>query len=228
MAPDQEPRDTVEPDAGDTGRRDALDSVTALGDPTRRRLYEHVCAQPALVGRDEVANAVGIGRTLAAYHLDRLADAGLLEVAYRRRSGRDGPGAGRPAKLYGRAQGDVSVSLPPRDYGIAARLLADAAAADPTGETRRALRDAALRLGRELAAEAADDELEHCLAARGYEPCRDADGTVRLRNCPFHSVAQRHPEVVCDMNLSLLRGLAGEARDVALEPRPGRCCVAIR
>lgn len=207
---------------------DELDAVAALGDPTRRRLYEHVRGQAGPVARDEAAGAVGVGRTLAAYHLDRLADAGLLEISYRRRSGRDGPGAGRPAKLYGPSRTEVSVTLPPRDYGLAARLLADAAAADAGGTTREALRAAAERLGRELAAEAPEADLECRLADRGYEPCRDADGTVRLRNCPFHVVARSHPEVVCDMNLALLRGLAGDRAEVVLEPGPGRCCVALR
>ena len=78
-------------------------ALSALGDPTRRSAYDYVAAQGRPVGRDEVATALGIGRTLAAYHLDRLAKEGLLSVAYARRSGRTGPGAGRPAKLYERS-----------------------------------------------------------------------------------------------------------------------------
>jgi predicted ArsR family transcriptional regulator len=206
-------------------------ALSALGDPTRRRTYDYVSAQARPVGRDEVAGALGIGRTLAAYHLDRLAKEGLLSVAYARRSGRTGPGAGRPAKLYERSDRELAVSVPPRDYGIAARLLADAAARDEEGGTRRALREAAESLGREIGATAADrDDLDRVLRERGYEPYEDEAGVTRLRNCPFHAVAQRHPEVVCDMNLSLLSGiLAGLDADAhaALEPGPGRCCVVI-
>jgi predicted ArsR family transcriptional regulator len=213
-------------------RLEDVDALSALGDATRRRVYEHVCAQGRPVGREDVASALGIGRTLAAYHLDRLAAEGLLSVSYERRSGRSGPGAGRPAKMYDRSEREVAVSIPPRDYGVAARLLAHAAAHDEHGGTRRALRDAADSLGREIGAEAADaPDLAPLLRARGYEPFDD-DGVMRLRNCPFHAVAQRHPEVVCDMNLSLLGGLlAGLGADdveAALEPGPGRCCVAIR
>src|SRR5919108_4779703 len=126
-------------------------ALSALGDPTRRSAYDYVCAQGRPVGRDEVAGALGVGRTLAAYHLDRLAKDGLLSVAYKRRSGRTGPGAGRPAKLYERSGQEIGVSVPPRDYGVAARLLADAAAADTDGGTRRVLLGAAERLGREIA-----------------------------------------------------------------------------
>ena len=119
--------------------RDQLEDVgalSALGDPTRRRAYDHVAAEGRPVGREEVAAALGIGRTLAAYHLDRLAADGLLSVSYERRSGRSGPGAGRPAKMYDRSEREVVVSVPPRDYGLAARLLA------ARGGARRARRDA--------------------------------------------------------------------------------------
>ena len=140
-----------------------VDALSALGDATRRSAYDFVCAQGRPVGRDEVAGGLGIGRTLAAYHLDRLATAGLLSVAYARRSGRSGPGAGRPAKLYERSDREVAVSVPPRDYGVAARLLADAAAQDEEGTTRLALRDAAESLGREIAASAGDSPDLHGL-----------------------------------------------------------------
>jgi predicted ArsR family transcriptional regulator len=122
----------------------------------------------------------------------------------------------------------VAVSVPPRDYGVAARLLADAAAHDEQGGTRRALRDAAEALGQEIGAEDAGD-LVPLLRARGYEPYDDEDGVMRLRNCPFHAVAQRHPEVVCEMNLALLEGVVtGRDVEAVLEPGPGRCCVALR
>jgi predicted ArsR family transcriptional regulator len=207
---------------------DPLQALSALGDANRRRVYELVASRTRAVSRDEVAAEAGISRTLAAYHLDRLADEGLLTVAFERRTGRNGPGAGRPAKVYARAEREIAVSVPPRDYHLAARLLADAAAADPDGGTRRALTDAAGRLGRELAAEAADSELVRLLRERGYEPYEDEPGVWRLRNCPFHAVAQRQPELVCDMNLALLRGLVDGRAVVTLEPGPGRCCVALR
>jgi predicted ArsR family transcriptional regulator len=206
-------------------RLDDVGALSSLGEPVRHRLYEHVVASGGRVGRDDAAKAVGISRTLAAYHLDKLAAEGLLTVAYERRSGRTGPGAGRPAKLYARSERELAVSVPPRDYGLAARLLAEALSGDADGTTGRALHEAAARLGRELASEAPEpaEDVEELLRARGYEPYED-DGVLRLRNCPFHTAAQRHPEVVCAMNLALLQGLLGDA---VLEPAPGRCCVAI-
>jgi predicted ArsR family transcriptional regulator len=208
--------------------RESVDALSALADATRRDAYDYVSAQARPVGRDEVAGALRIGRTLAAYHLDRLAKDGLLSVAYARRSGRTGPGAGRPAKLYERSDREIGVSIPPRDYGLAAQLLAHAAAHDAAGGTRRALRDAAKSLGSEIAAP--PQNLERVLRDRGYEPFDDG-GVLRLRNCPFRAVAQSHPEVVCDMNLNLLEGLiAGLDLDLRAtrEPGPRRCCVAVR
>jgi predicted ArsR family transcriptional regulator len=211
---------------------DPLQALSSLGDATRRRLYDQVSSRPGPVSRDEVAREAGIGRTLAAYHLDRLAAEGLLTVAYERRSGRTGPGAGRPAKLYARSEREIGVSVPPRDYHLAARLLADAAAADTDGGTRRALSAAAARLGREIAAEAPAVAPAPLLRDRGYEPFEDGDNVLRMRNCPFHAVAQRHPEIVCEMNLALLGGLVdgldAPGLTATLEPGPGRCCVALR
>src|SRR5690606_38891806 len=64
---------------------------------------------------------------LAAFHLDKLVDGGLLEAGSRRLTGRSGPGAGRPAKVYRRAAGERGVSVPARDYRTAAGVLAEAA-----------------------------------------------------------------------------------------------------
>ena len=110
----------------DAAGQEAVAALSALDDPTRRGLYDYVCAQGRPVGRDEAATAVGIARTLAAYHLDKLAAEGLLTVTYERRSGRTGPGAGRPAKLYRRAASEHAVTVPPRQYELAAELLAAA------------------------------------------------------------------------------------------------------
>jgi len=213
-----------------------LASLSTLDDPVRRRLYEVVTRQPGPMGRDEAAAAAGIGRALAVYHLDKLVESGLLAATYQRPAGRSGPGAGRPAKLYARAEREFTVTVPPRSYELAARLLVQAVEADDSGECRAALRQAARRLGAELGrgyrAEAdSRGDVESVLARQGYEPCRDDDGIIRLRNCPFHQLAERHREVVCGMNLTLVEGLVGglgaDGWQPVLDPRPGYCCVAL-
>ena len=212
-----------------------LASLSSLDDPVRRRLYEVVTRLAGPVSRDEAASAAGIGRALAVYHLDKLVESGLLTASYSRPPGRSGPGAGRPAKLYARSGREFTVTVPPREYELAARLLVQAVEADPSDRSRTALAEAARRLGTELGrafrpAEAGRD-VEGVLARQGYEPSRGGDGVIRLRNCPFHQLAEQHKDVVCGMNLALVEGLvAGLGAGgwhPALDPAPGRCCVTI-
>src|SRR5688500_3382515 len=127
--------------------RDVVASLGSLVDPSRRALYEFVSQQLEPAGRDEAAAAAGVGRTLAAYHLDRMVEDGLLEVSFARRTGRSGPGAGRPAKLYRRASREFKISLPPRDYELAARIFANAVDNEPTGRAKAALQESAHGFG---------------------------------------------------------------------------------
>ncbi len=214
----------------DPGEPNELSSLSALADPVRRQLYEYVASQDWPVRRDDAASAAGISRTLAAYHLDRLAEAGLLAISYARPDGQGGPGAGRPAKLYQCVQDEVSVTVPPRSYGLLAHLLADAVAADESGGVRSALLATAENEGRKSAAEGTG--LLAALQRRGYEPVVTGGGDVDLRNCPFHRLAERHVELVCGLNLALLRGVLGGCGEdpgrAELAPRSGRCCVTIR
>src|SRR5215469_16906908 len=149
-----------------------LASLSSLDDPARRRLYEVVTRQPGPMSRDEAASAAGIGRALAVYHLDKLVESGLLTASYQRPPGRSGPGAGRPAKLYSRSDREFAVTVPPREYELAARLLIEAVESDPSGQSRAALVAAARRLGTELGGQLrpAGAGLEEALTGHGYEP----------------------------------------------------------
>jgi predicted ArsR family transcriptional regulator len=223
-----------------------LTGLSGLGDPLRRALYRHVAERGVPVSRDDAARAVGISRPLAAYHLDKLVDDGLLEARYQRRGGRQGPGAGRPAKHYVRAAGQIELSLPTRDYAALAELLAGAVEADPSRAAQAALNRAAGTLGAELGTEAArrtaadgnPDEvlaaLRQTLADRGYEPYDDTDGAIRLRNCPFDRIAAQHRQLVCGANHAMLQGLTDQVDGdpptvvrAVLDPQPGRCCVTL-
>jgi predicted ArsR family transcriptional regulator len=223
----------------DDDRSASVAAVAALAEPTRRRLYEHVARQADPVSRDDAAAALELPRATAAFHLDRLVADGLLDVHYERRSGRTGPGAGRPAKLYRRAECAVTVSLPERRYDLAGELLAEAVAgAQASGEPPSATLDrVAYARGRELAGSAGAGDTPEGRAAvlavleeHGFEP-RLEDGVVTLANCPFHVLARRHTELVCGMNLSLLTGLldgvAASGLTAELAPAPGRCCVRL-
>jgi predicted ArsR family transcriptional regulator len=224
-----------------SGDRDQhVRAVARLAEPVRRRLYDYVVSRDVPTSREEAAAATGISRSLAAYHLDKLVEDGLLATSYARTSGRTGPGAGRTAKLYQRSAAEVVVTVPSRDYELAASLLADAVEQDPTGAVKSALNECAHRVGMEAghlrAAEGRatggrGSPVHGALVARGYEPQDDADGTVRLRNCPFHRLVANHRDMVCEMNLSLVTGLlesiGDRRRRAVLDPRPGYCCVAV-
>ena len=201
-----------------------LAAIGSLTDPTRRRLYGFVSRSIEPVGRDEAADALGIPRQTAAYHLDRLADEGLVDVEFLRLSGRTGPGAGRPAKLYKRTQRDREVSLPPRRYGLAARILLEAVSLGAV--ERKDLVAAAHRIGVGLA----EHGLDQALRDTGYDPVTE-EGEIRFRNCPFHALKDDDQRTVCSLNLGLVGGMidgAGDGRKAYLEPSESYCCVRVR
>jgi predicted ArsR family transcriptional regulator len=225
---------------GEPVGEDAVGRLCSLDDPLRRWLYDYVCEQRAPVSREQASAAANVGRTLAAYHLDKLAEAGLLSTDYQRPEGRQGPGAGRPAKLYARAEREFSVSVPPRDYELLANLLVQSVGHDPTGMVRNAVGEAAEQAGRDAAItarstrSAGEDPSNiqtEALRSCGYQPSVGTNGEIELRNCPFHRVAQAHQDIVCGINLRLIEGLieesGGERSQAALVPLAGRCCVVI-
>ena len=82
-------------------------AVASLGDENRRKLFEFVAAAGTAVGRDDAAGALGLPRSTASFHLDRLVQDGLLAVEFRKLGGKAGPGSGRPAKMYRAAVEEV-------------------------------------------------------------------------------------------------------------------------
>ena len=218
----------------DAERTDDLAAIGLLDEPVRRRLYEWVASQPEPVGREAAARASGVSRGLATFHLDKLADAGLLASSYRRLTGRVGPGAGRPARVYWRSSREFSVTLPERRYARAAELFATALERLEDGAPPRVLTEAAHAMGQKLGATAhrgsGRTRLTTALDRGGYEPITDAHGTIRLRNCPFDALAEAHRSLVCGTNLALasgiLAGAGAEDLEPVLDPQPGSCCVS--
>jgi predicted ArsR family transcriptional regulator len=212
--------------------------IGALAEPVRRELYEYVVAQPDAVSREQAADGVDVPRHTAKFHLDRLVDEGLLETEFRRLTGRTGPGAGRPAKLYGRADRGLSVSLPERRYDLAGEILAEGVERSlaRAGTVEAAVRTVATELGRAAGAASSSggeepERASDALAAHGYEPRRDGDELL-LVNCPFDALAREHTELVCGLNEAfvggLLEGADCEHLCARLEPEEGLCCVKVR
>lgn len=222
----------------------------ALADPVRRAVYRFVVAQPEPVSRDQAADGVEVPRHTAKHHLDRLVEEGLLVTEFRRLTGRTGPGAGRPAKLYRRADTDIAVSLPHRRYDLAGAVLADAVERSLAGTAlHAAVHDAAAAAGARVAGEtpAAEpgtpplDRLSRALAPHGYEPREEdpdepaaepvAEHRLVLGNCPFDQLAADHTELICGMNLSFVdavaEGIGCSGLRAGLDPDPERCCVTV-
>ena len=230
-------------DRGRKAIKEQIARVAALEEPVRRELYFHVGSHGE-VSRDQAARALRISRALAAFHLDKLVEAGLLEASFRRLTGRSGPGAGRPSKVYRRSDRPVEVALPERRYVLAGRLLLQALAAGGSRDGREALLRSARQWGERIGTEARGRAGKRAGRARllglaiealresGFEPRRDPSGTIVLANCPFHALAAEEPGLVCGMNQALIGGLIASLglprAQAELDPAPGRCCVVIR
>lgn len=220
-----------------------LASLSTLDDPIRAAIFFHVVRSSSPVTRDQAAKALGITRRAAAFHLDRLAEAGLVDVSFKRLTGRTGPGAGRSSKLYRRSERRFNVSIPARNYELLARLLASViqgshgvaaplllepqARAFGVTEGAAARTLAGARPSRKQLLTVLVDELTRL----GFDPFADGSGTLRLRNCPYHDMARNNTDFVCSMNLALMQGvvegLGAAGVSATSEPREGMCCVAL-
>jgi predicted ArsR family transcriptional regulator len=218
-----------------------LEALASLREPIRAGLYRYVQKRLAAVSRDEAANAIGISRAMAAFHLDKLVELGLLRAEYRRLSGRSGRGAGRPSKLYRRSRREFAVTIPERNHELLARLLSESTSA-PGGSADAD--DAAYQYGHSLGARSqlripsggslqrragcVEDVMEDV----GFEPVRSDSGQVWARNCPFDPLSRRYPAVVCGTAISMvrgvIRGVGAEGVSVSRDARADRCCVVLR
>ena len=227
------------------GLSEGAGTVAVLEDDLRRRMYLYIRGRGEPVSRDEAAAQVGISRKLAAFHLDKLVERGLLNAHYARLPGRSGAGAGRSSKLYEPSELEVDISIPERRYDIVGEIMVEALQSDATESPRQAAtrvaREKGLHLGEKVKArlrlrppgtERALAVAEETLTGYGYEPYRDESGAISLRNCPFHTLSRQAPELVCGLNREfidgLLRGLGNESVEASLEPKAGECCVKLR
>ena len=153
---------------------------------------------------------------------------------------------GRAPKVYEPAETDIRISIPQRRHDVLADILLDAVLTEGEDETAR---DAALRSARcrgeragaternrvrpgRLGPERALTLASGLLELNGFEPAPETPARVRLRNCPFHPLAAKAPEVVCQINhaylADLIDGLDAPAVEAVLDPRAGECCVELR
>lgn len=195
--------------------------ATALGDPTRRRVFFAVRAAGDALSKDDVAREVGIDRRLAGFHLDKLVDHGFLTAEFHRRSGRTGPGAGRPAKHYRLAEQEREVALPERHYDLLASLLLKAAADDSGRSSDEVLERVGYDFGYQIGlAEVAAGRTRpgqegvdavagvvKLLSRYGFAAQSDGEGTIRACACPFEELALADPDRICGLDRSIWKGI---------------------
>ena len=218
-----------------------LEALAVLREPVRMGLYRYVVRRLGAVSRDEAAKAMGVTRAMAAFHLDKLVEHGLLRAEYRRLSGRTGRGAGRPSKLYRRSRRDFSVSLPERNYELLARLLVEEAMlgrddAVKGGVAHRYGRSLGMRARNRISGRSTPQRLVRCISdvlqELAFEPVRsEAGDAVRARSCPFDPLSRSYPSVVCETAIEFVGGVIDGVGATALEARrderPDRCCVVV-
>jgi predicted ArsR family transcriptional regulator len=222
--------------------RQAVAAIAALDDEVRGALYAFARDAGRPITREGAAEAVGISRKLAAFHLDKLVAAGLLGA---RIDEPDPRKVGRAPKVYEPVETDIAVHVPPRAPQVLAEILLEAVVTERAGErageavlrvahdrgvTVGADERARLRPGR-VGAERAMTLAAAVLDRHGFEPHR-CEGNVQLRNCPFHPLAASEPQLVCGLNQAFVDGMlhglqADGAVDAVLAPRKGACCVEL-
>lgn len=223
--------------------RDDIHAVAVLEDQQRARLYTFVRSAPGPVTREEAAAAAGISRKLAAFHLDRLVGAGLLEASYARPAA-EAARVGRTPKRYFPADVEVAVTIPDRHYELVGEILLDAVTGVGPDESvstaiGRVSRDRGRQVGARARAERRPGRIgperglaivAELLMRHGFEPAATPDGLIQ-RNCPFRRLAQRHSAMVCGMNRDfvdgILEGLGARRLCATLDPADGRCCVIV-
>lgn len=213
------------------GLDERLETVAALGEPVRREVYQALQRHGGGLSRSQLSELTGLSASTLLFHLEKLVDAGLLNVEFRKLNDRTGPGSGRPAKLYRLAHTEVSAAVPDRRYDLAAELMAAAIETSIRDglPVQDALSKTAHDAGRRFGTEAGS--IEGVLRGQGYEPHPDGEGGYLLSNCPFHRLSRSHTEVVCGLNGALLTGALEGCADAthAVTPDPGGpfCCARI-
>lgn len=187
--------------------------VTALRDPTRRRILLTLVKDGTARSVDEVCAIAGVHRTVAFNHLERLTALDYLEKSQRR--GR----LGKPAALYSIRVGVIEMSYPARQFAALASILSTGLRI-LGGEGPGAAREAGVRFGRQVALPGAASIAEALLALRWFGAEYEVRGDrILADNCVFLEACAGAREMVCGVQAGILEGaLSGAGISAAVEP----------
>jgi predicted ArsR family transcriptional regulator len=181
--------------------------LKALGDNTRYAIYLEIARSPRPLATGEIAETLGLHPNTVRPHLERMRDVGLLAIETDARGT-----VGRPQHRYSLAPDAPSLGLEPATFPLLAGMLVQLAGAAGLGA------EEAVEVGRDQGeADAATTRRGTCvdalvarLDALGFDPAvaTDDDGQARVSftHCPFRSLAEANPDLVCGLHRGLVEG----------------------
>jgi predicted ArsR family transcriptional regulator len=207
-----------------------------LSQPTRARIFEHLCylRRPATV--TELAQTLGLHPNGVRLHLDRMVRAGLLKRDHLAR------GHGRPPYRWSVAEDALPAGRPPTAYRELAQWLVQLVSADSHGVER--VHQTGREIGKTLAPNdpdglAPNQTLGAVFSAMGFRPTQTNDPsagcvTFCLCNCPYREAVHKNQTLVCELHKGITEGLvealapdAELAEFVAKDPETAGCLVEI-
>ncbi len=198
----------VYPEEMGTERATRIEVFKALGDNTRYAIYLDLMQSSKSLASAEVAHTLGLHVNTVRPHLEKMREAGLLDLEIDANGG-----VGRPQHRYRLAMQAPSLGLEPAVFPIATRMLLRMAAAAGLGaaEAIEVGRDQGLGDGSPAASQSACVEaVQSRLAELGFDPTSvptDEGVTMAFGHCPFRDLAEANPDLVCGLHQGLVEGL---------------------
>ncbi|HEX7526070.1 MAG TPA: hypothetical protein VF327_07155 [Gaiellaceae bacterium] len=199
-----------------------MDGLEAVGDPELREALLFARGQAKPVTADELAGAQGVHRNVARSRLERLVEGGLLAVAYERRTGRTGPGAGRPAKTYAVEPELEAIEFPSLRYGPLLGLMVEALPRERLHEIGAAFGEElaqAAKLRRASTLRAACEGVCRAVGRLGYqasvEEVTEHTAVIATPTCPLRPLVRTHPEAA-EIDRGMWSGLFAHASGSAV------------
>lgn len=191
--------------------------LKALGDETRFSMYRELAGSTRGCSAQELADSLGLHANTVRLHLDRLREAGLVEVEPVHRGT-----VGRPTHVYSLAAGAPGLGFDPPSYTLLSGLLA--ALAERVGadgsEATEIGRAWGVEAGRRTRARSCVKALSDEMNRLGFEPVTDTSGAatgMAFMHCPFRELAEAYPELVCNLHRGISEGIVAEVGGGSVE-----------
>jgi predicted ArsR family transcriptional regulator len=184
--------------------------LKTLGDETRYAMYHELATSTLPLTATELADRLGLHANTVRLHLERMRDAGLVDMEPVHRGT-----VGRPQHVYTLAPGAPGLTFDPPSHALLAGLLAamadrvgaDATDAETIGESWG--HDTARRQRSRSCVKALASELKRL----GFDPATETSGsdvTISFLHCPFRELAEAYPELVCNLHRGICAGVVDE------------------